>query len=109
MDVLPGVLDDLGDGRIVVLNSWSFSYFPVERRHEYVELLAEVGRLRPVAWLVMDIPGLVDSTAHVTPPTGSSEPDLLTGLIFDGAPNPQVEALAFVQSHGQSMSWLLSS
>ncbi len=109
LEVLPGVLDDLGDGRIVVLNSWSYSYFPVERRQEYWELLAEVGRHRSVAWLVMDMPGLVESVAHVTPPTGSSEPDVLTGVHFNGAEAPQAETLAFVQSHGQSMSWLSSS
>jgi Uncharacterized protein conserved in bacteria (DUF2332) len=103
------VLDDLGDGRIVVLNSWSYSYFPVERRQEYLELLSKVGRQRLVAWLVMDMPGLVESVAHVSPPTGSSEPDVLTGVIFHGAQTPQAEALAFVQSHGQSMSWLSSS
>jgi hypothetical protein len=71
--------------------------------------LAEVGRQRPVAWLVMDIPGLVESVAHVTPPTGSTEPDVLTGVLFNGAEAPQAETLAFVQSHGLSMSWLSSS
>jgi len=106
LDLLPGVLDDLGDGRIVVLNSWSYSYFPVERRQEYLELLTEVGRQRPVTWLVMDIPGLVGPVDDVTPPTGSSQPDVLTGVIFNGTQAPQAEALAFVQSHGQSMSWL---
>ena len=109
LEVLPGVLHDLGDGRIVVLNSWSYSYFPVDRRQEYVQLLAEVGRRRPVTWLVMDIPGLVELVAHVTPPTGSTEPDVLTGVLFNGAEAPQAETLAFVQSHGLSMSWLSSS
>jgi hypothetical protein len=109
LEVLPGVLDGLGDGRIVVLNSWSFSYFPVDRRQEYVETLAEMGRHRPVTWLAMDVPGLVESLADVTPPTGSSEPDVLTAVTFDGADTPRSEALAFVQSHGQSMSWLASN
>jgi hypothetical protein len=108
LDVLPGVLDGLGDGRIVVLNSWSYSYFPVERRQEYLEMLAAVGRHRPVTWLTMDIPGLVESVAQLTPQTGSAEPDVLTGVIFDGAEAPQAEVLALVQSHGLSMSWLSS-
>lgn len=106
LEVLPGILDGLGDGRIVVLNSWSYSYFPVERREEYVDLLGEVSRRRPVAWLVMDIPGLVGPVAHPIPQTSGSEPDVLTGVIFSGADAPQVETLACVQSHGQSMSWL---
>ena len=93
---------------MLVLNSWSYSYFPVERRQEYVDLLTKVGRQRPVTWLVMDIPGLVESVARVSPSNGSSEPDVLTGVIFDGTQTSQVETLAFVQSHGQSMSWLSS-
>jgi hypothetical protein len=109
LEVLPGVLDCLEDGRIVVLNSWSYSYFPVERRQEYVELLAEVGRHRPLAWVTMDTPGLVEPLAHVTPPTGSSEPDVITGVIFDGVRPPHAGVLAFVQSHGQSMSWQAQS
>lgn len=109
LEVLPGVLDDLGDGRIVVLNSWSYSYFPVERREEYVQLLAEIGHQRPVTWLVMDIPGIVDLVPHVIPPTGSTEPDVITGVLFDGAEAPRAEILALVQSHGLSMSWLTSS
>ena len=103
------MLDELGEGLIVVLNSWSFSYFPVERRQEYLDLLAEVGRQRPLTWLVMDVPGLVESVAHVAPPTGSTEPDVLTSVHFNGAEPPQAETLAFVQSHGLSMSWLSSS
>ena len=109
LEVLPGVLDDLADGHIVVLNSWSYSYFPVERRQDYVQLLAEVGRQRPVTWLVMDIPGLVESVAHVTPPTGGTEPDALTAVLFDGVEAPRAQTLAFVQSHGLSMSWLSSA
>jgi hypothetical protein len=105
LDVLPGVLDGLEDGRIVVLNSWSFSYFPVEQRQEYVEILANVGRRRPLVWVTMDTAGIVEPLAHVTPPSGSSEPDVVTGMIFDGAQPPVAEVLAFVQSHGQSMSW----
>ena len=105
LEILPTVLGDLQDGRIVVLNSWSFSYFSVEQRQEYVELLAEVGRRRPLAWLTMDTPGIVEPLAHVTPPVGSSEPDVLTGVIFDGDREPSARALAFVQSHGRSMAW----
>jgi Uncharacterized protein conserved in bacteria (DUF2332) len=104
----PGVLDGLGDGRIVVLNSWSFSYFPVERRPPYVEMLANVGRRRPLVWITMDTAGIVEPLEHVTPPSGSSEPDVVTAITFNGAQPPLAEVLAFVQSHGQSMSWMAS-
>ncbi len=105
LELLPGVLDGLGDGRIVVLNSWSYSYFPVERRQEYVDILASVGRHRPVVWLVMDIPGLVESMARLEQAT-ASEPDVLTGVVFDGQQSPPAQTLALVQSHGRSMTWL---
>ncbi len=105
LEALPGVLEGRGDGRIVVLNSWSFSYFAVEQRQEYVELLAEVSRHRPIVWVTMDTPGIVEPLVHVTPPIERSEPDLLAGVIFDGGHDPHAEALAFVQSHGQSMAW----
>ncbi len=107
LDLLPEVLDGLGDGRIVVLNSWSYSYFPVDRRQQYRDILAELGRQRPVVWLTMDIPGLVESAARLEPTT--SEPDVLTGVIFDGNEPPQATALALVQSHGRSMTWLSSN
>jgi len=108
LDVLPEVLDGMGDGLLVVVNSWSYSYFPVERRQEYVDILTEAGRHRRVVWLVMDIPGLVDlvdPVDRVAPRTGSPEPDALTGVVFEGAETPRAELLAFVQSHGRSMSW----
>ena len=55
-EVLPGVLAGLGEGQVVVLNSWSFAYFSVEQRQAYVERLARVGRSRPVISLCMDAP-----------------------------------------------------
>jgi hypothetical protein len=56
----------------------------------------------------MDTPGIVEPLTHVTPPVGSSEPDVLTGVIFDGEQAPRARALAFVQSHGRSMAWQAS-
>ncbi len=88
LDVLPGVFDGLGDGRIVVVNSWSFSYFPVELRPRYVEMLADVGRGRPLVWITMDTAGIVEPLEHVTPPSGSSEPDVVTAITCDGAQPP---------------------
>jgi hypothetical protein len=109
LETLPTVLDGVDEGRIVVLNSWSFSYFSIEQRQKYVELLAEVGRHRPLAWVTMDTPGIVEPLANVAPPIGSSETDMLTGVVFDGEQPLHAEALAYVQSHGRSMAWQASS
>jgi hypothetical protein len=108
LDTLPGVLAGLGDGRIVIVNSWSFSYFSVEQRQAYVDLLAQVGRTRPIVWLGGDAPGVVELLGAESPPAGSTESDVLSGVTFEGDASPRAELLAFVQSHGQSMAWLAS-
>jgi hypothetical protein len=106
LEVLPGVLAGLGEGQVVVLNSWSFAYFSLEQRQAYVELLANVGRDRPVVWLCMDAPGVVEFPAgEFGPSRGSVESDVLSSVWFDGATEPDPQVLAFVQSHGQSMAW----
>jgi hypothetical protein len=109
LEVLPGVLAGLGTGQVVVLNSWSFSYFSVQQRQAYVELLATVGRSRPVVWLCMDAPGVVElPTGEPVPLPESPESDVLSSVTFEGGGLPRVEVLAFVQSHGQSMAWRAS-
>ena len=64
LETLPGVLADLAEGRIVVLNSWSFSYFSLEQRQRLSSSSWPqwVGR-RPVVWLCMDAPGVVEALA----------------------------------------------
>jgi hypothetical protein len=108
LETLPGVLGSQGEGRIVVLNSWSFSYFSVEQRQAYIELLTDVGRSRPVVWVNMDAPGVIEHMAQEVPPAGNSEADVVTGVVFDGQEAPHAEVLAFVQSHGMSMAWRAS-
>ena len=106
LEVLPGVLAGLGEGHVVVLNSWSFAYLSVEQRQAYVEILVRAGRSRPVVWLCMDAPGVVEIPEdEMGPPPGSVESDVLSSVMFDGATTPRAEVLAFVQSHGQSMVW----
>ncbi len=105
LEAAPGVLAGLGEGRAVVLNSWSFAYFSIEQRQAYVELLSEIGRSRPVVWLCMDAPGVVELLAGQAASAGSAETDVLGSVTFEGARPPQAEVLAFVQSHGQSMAW----
>jgi hypothetical protein len=105
LETLPEVLQGRGEGQIVVLNSWSFAYFSIEQRQAYVDLLTEFGRRRPLVWISMDAVGVVDSDTAPTPPVGSAETDVVTGVVFDGDRPPDGELLAYVQSHGQSMNW----
>jgi hypothetical protein len=108
LETLPGVLADREVGRIVVLNSWSFSYFSIEQRQDYIELLADVGRSRPVQWLCMDAPGVVEMVAGEVPPSGGVESDVVSLVTFEGDTAPRAEVLAFVQSHGMSLDWQAS-
>jgi hypothetical protein len=105
LEELPGVLAGLGDGRIVVLNSWSFSYFSLEQRAAYIDLMAEVGRSRPVRWVGMDAPGVVEHVAGEAPAAEAPERDVASMVTFDGGAQPRAEVLAFVQGHGMSMAW----
>lgn len=106
VEKLPAVLAGLGEGRVVVLNSWSYSYFTVEQRQAYVDLLADAGRSRPLVWLNMEGPGVVELSSGQVPPVGSTESDVLSGVTFEAGAPPRAEVLAFVQSHGASCSWL---
>lgn len=105
VETLPGVLAGLGEGRVVVVNSWSYAYFSVEQRQSYVDLLADVGRSRPLVWLNMEGPGVVELSAPEIPSAGSAESDVLSGVTFGAGAPPRAEVLAFVQSHGASVSW----
>jgi hypothetical protein len=105
LELLPDVLAGVGEGRIVILNSWSFSYFSLEQRQAYVSLLVEVGRRRPVRWITMDAPGVVDLLADKVPLSGSTESDVLGIVTFEGDTPPRANVLAFVQSHGMSLAW----
>ncbi len=106
---LPEVLADLGEGQVVVLNSWSFSYFSIKQRQDYVDLLATIGQDRPVVWLCMDAPGVVELVAgEEVPQSESVESDVLCCVTFEDGSAPRSEVLAFVQSHGQSMVWRAS-
>ena len=105
LETLPGVLADRQEGQIVVLNSWSFSYFSLEQRQSYVDLLGDTGRRRPVQWLCMDAPGVVDMVAGETPPAWNVESDVVSLVTFEGDAAPHARVLAYVQSHGLSLNW----
>jgi hypothetical protein len=96
----------MGEGQVVVLNSWSFAYFSVDQRRAYVELLATVASSRPVVWLCMDAPGVVELPVdEPVPAPDSPETDVLSMVTFEGRTPPRAQVLAFVQSHGQSLDW----
>lgn len=104
LERLPQVLEGLGDGRIVIVNSWSFSYFSIDERRAYVELLSDIGHHRPIVWVSMESKGVVDLPTEAIA-ASSDERDVVIGCTFDHATSPRSELLAFVQSHGSTLDW----
>jgi hypothetical protein len=104
--VLPAVLAGLADETpAVVLTTWSFSYFSLEQRRQFVELLAGASGRRLIAWLSADGAGVVDDLAEEA--GGDPEhahSDVLGAVLFDrGTRHPHL--LAYVQAHGQWIDW----
>lgn len=104
--VLPGVLDGLPDGTpAVVLTTWSYSYFSLEQRRRFLQILAAASHLRPVAWLSADGPGIVDAFSDVTVPShDASESGVLGAIEFDRGQRHAV-LLGFIQPHGLWLDW----
>jgi hypothetical protein len=88
----------------VVLTTWSFSYLPIERRALFDEQLIALGEERPVAWISMDAPGVIERLPGVPSARDGIEPSVLGLTIFD-ARGPRAQELAFVHPHGNWLAW----
>jgi hypothetical protein len=103
--LLPEVLDALpSDAVRVVSTTWSFSYFSLEQRTVFEELLSEASRRGPIAWLCADGRDVFPRLAEQA--TSNAEPaDQLLGfeLIADG--ERESVLLARVQPHGSWLEW----
>lgn len=104
--LLPDVLDTLGPGLVVVVNTWSYAYLLPDQRPAYIDALRQAGRRRPLVWVAADGRGVVDllDTATLPCPNGRVECDALTAVRFDGD-REQPVLLAMAQSHGQWVDW----
>jgi hypothetical protein len=103
---LPRLLETLDENlAAVVVNTWSFSYFGRTERQEYVDVLMQASRRRPVAWLVAD-----DSSALFELPAFRNDElgvHALGAVLLnrrDGGPDGQI--LAAVHQHGAWIDWV---
>ncbi len=104
-EVLPSVLAGLpAGGTAIVTTTWAFSYFSLEERAEFVELLRAESRRRPVIWVSADVAGVVDALGA----GDSSDRDVLGAVLLDGGAGP-AQVLAYVHPHGNWLDWRASA
>jgi hypothetical protein len=105
-ETLPGVLAGLPDGSAaIVLTTWSFAYFSLEKRRQFEELLEVASYQRPIAWLSADSAGVVGAFVEKLPPTHhQTNADVLGAVLFEGG-NRRSQLLAFIHRHGNWIDW----
>lgn len=103
---LPDLIEEMGDGPVVVVTSWSAGYLVEEDRRVFESVLAGAARRRPVAWVCVDAPGVSDCFRPATaPPDGSQIPSVLGLAVFrDGTVASR--SLGYMHSHGAWVHWL---
>jgi hypothetical protein len=105
-ELLLGVLDELPSGTLrVVCTTWSFSYFSLEQRAVFEELLSDASRRGPVAWLCGDgtAVGPLPAVRADDAPGEPADQFLGVELVTDGEREPVV--LARVHPHGSWLEW----
>ena len=101
------LLDQLDDGvTAVVSNTWSFSYLGRERRQDYVDVLAEASRRRPVAWLMADDGSVLEEVPGLE--GGDPGDHALGGVVFERGAASAHAVLAGVHQHGTWIDWRIS-
>jgi hypothetical protein len=107
VDDLPAVIGSLPDTYIpVILTTWALAYLPLPRRAAFAEMLAGLGRDRPLAWISGEGEGVVSQFADVAAPrddTGPS-PSVLGLVVFSDA-DPDATLLGLVHPHGRWIDW----
>jgi hypothetical protein len=106
--VLPTVLAGLPAGATaIVTTTWAFSYFSLEERVAFVDLLRDESARRPIAWVSADVGGTVDALAELGA-GDSSGPDVLGAVLLDGGVDA-VQVLGYVHEHGNWIDWRAST
>lgn len=103
---LRGVLGTFSpDTAVAVVTSWAYAYLSPDGRRQFVEILMDEGRRRPIAWVSAEGPGVVELFDPPPPPAGEgTNPSVLGLALFEGSA-PDAEALALVHPHGTWLDW----
>ena len=105
-EALPGVLAGLpADATAIVMTTWAFSYFSLEERPEFVDLLRAESRRRPVVWVSADVAGVVEGLG----PGDTSGRDVLGAVLLHDGGVALAQVLADVHPHGNWIDWRASA
>lgn len=86
----------------VVLTSWVMFYLPPDRRRAFEDALAHAGR--PVWWVSLEHPGVVDIPRPSEQPDDEVTPSAI-GLIRLGDGHPLRGFLGWAHPHGRRLRW----
>lgn len=106
VDGLGGAVDQLvPDVPLVVTTTWVLAYLPRIERERFIGALRDVGRARPVAWIVAEAPGVVPGFEVETDPAdGDVRHSILGGAHFrDG--RDDLSILGRCHAHGATLRW----
>ncbi|HXW35010.1 MAG TPA: DUF2332 domain-containing protein, partial [Acidimicrobiales bacterium] len=107
LDALPLALDELPEkGEVCVLTTFSYSYFSLEERQRFVELLQQASSRRDITWISADGLNILPMFELVDPPNhDGNEPCVLGAVRFRDAASLESVVLAYVHAHGQWIDW----
>jgi hypothetical protein len=106
-EVLPDILARFpADATAIVMTTWAFSYFSLDERGEFVDLLRAESRRRRIAWVSAEGAGVVEALDDVGARDLSGRDVLGAVLFHGGVATPHV--LAEVQQHGNWIAWRAS-
>jgi hypothetical protein len=106
IEVLPSLLREVPDGLLACLvTTQAFAYFAVERRSEFVDLLDDESRRRPLSWVSIEAPGVVEALGAVEVPADGNASPSVVGLVRFESGAHAAEVLGLAQSHGAWLDW----
>jgi hypothetical protein len=105
VDTLPGVVAGLPAGALAcVVTTWVLAYFSAADRQRFVDALDQLGRSRPVAWIVADGAGVVDALGPAVEGPDGVEASVLGLFRFDRGGH-DVTLLGHTHPHGVWLDW----
>jgi hypothetical protein len=105
LSTLPGVLTEVSRTAVpCVFTTWALAYLGRGERSRMMDILTDVGRRRPLAWVTVEAPGVVEGVEAVDPPDHGTDPSALAAIFF-GPRGTERVLLGYCQHHGAWLDW----
>ncbi len=105
-EILPVVLRGLDRNTVaIVVTTWSFAYFTIEQRREFLRLLEIESQTRPVAWLSAEGTGVVETFAGASDSHDEQARSNVLGLVTLEHGVSRQLLLGYVHQHGAWIDW----